>query len=252
MDNKEYISGIYNYCDRWCEKCSFTSNCLLYTNESKIITHEILNNGDLTGIEKIFMPDFPDEDGEDDYDGEDDFIFNQEDITDEEIKPLRQLLDDMPPHSLELLADEYFETAHTFLNDLNDKFNLYPVDKDRLVNQEYAKLSDLFDVVSWYHIFIGAKIKRALLGKADLLQEDDEDVRSFTTDDINGSAKVASIGVAKSVESLNQMYNLLEEYHPQISSLLVTAGKIQNEITEEFPGYKEFMRPGLDDHMTTD
>ena len=24
----KYISGIYNYCDRWCERCSFTSRCL--------------------------------------------------------------------------------------------------------------------------------------------------------------------------------------------------------------------------------
>lgn len=25
-----FISGIYNYCDRWCERCSFTSRCLTY------------------------------------------------------------------------------------------------------------------------------------------------------------------------------------------------------------------------------
>lgn len=23
-----FIEGIYNYCDRWCEKCSFTARCL--------------------------------------------------------------------------------------------------------------------------------------------------------------------------------------------------------------------------------
>ena len=26
--NQEHISGIYNYCDRWCERCPFTSRCL--------------------------------------------------------------------------------------------------------------------------------------------------------------------------------------------------------------------------------
>jgi hypothetical protein len=25
-----FISGIYNYCDRWCERCNFTSRCLTY------------------------------------------------------------------------------------------------------------------------------------------------------------------------------------------------------------------------------
>ncbi|MFP3975356.1 MAG: hypothetical protein ACLFVK_03940 [Dehalococcoidia bacterium] len=28
--NRELIPGIYNYCDRWCERCSFTSRCLQF------------------------------------------------------------------------------------------------------------------------------------------------------------------------------------------------------------------------------
>jgi len=27
-DHSKYIPGIYNYCDRWCERCAFTSRCL--------------------------------------------------------------------------------------------------------------------------------------------------------------------------------------------------------------------------------
>ena len=26
--NPEFIKSIYNYCDRWCERCPFTSRCL--------------------------------------------------------------------------------------------------------------------------------------------------------------------------------------------------------------------------------
>ena len=33
--NPDLISGIYNYCDRWCEKCQFTSRCLLYATEQE-------------------------------------------------------------------------------------------------------------------------------------------------------------------------------------------------------------------------
>src|SRR5258705_744207 len=32
-DDPRFISGIYNYCDRWCERCQFTSRCLLYAQE---------------------------------------------------------------------------------------------------------------------------------------------------------------------------------------------------------------------------
>src|SRR5882724_5369916 len=32
-ENPAFISGIYNYCDRWCERCAFTSRCFLYATE---------------------------------------------------------------------------------------------------------------------------------------------------------------------------------------------------------------------------
>ena len=34
-DNSAFISGIYNYCDRWCERCPFTSRCLVYAMENE-------------------------------------------------------------------------------------------------------------------------------------------------------------------------------------------------------------------------
>ena len=26
--NPDFIPGIYNYCDRWCERCAFTARCM--------------------------------------------------------------------------------------------------------------------------------------------------------------------------------------------------------------------------------
>src|SRR5687768_10980255 len=31
--NPNFISGIHNYCDRWCERCQFTSKCAVYAME---------------------------------------------------------------------------------------------------------------------------------------------------------------------------------------------------------------------------
>ena len=33
LDNPNLISGIHNYCDRWCERCPFTSRCAVYAME---------------------------------------------------------------------------------------------------------------------------------------------------------------------------------------------------------------------------
>lgn len=31
--NPDFISGIHNYCDRWCERCPLTARCLVYATE---------------------------------------------------------------------------------------------------------------------------------------------------------------------------------------------------------------------------
>src|SRR5262245_15112436 len=33
--NPKLIAGIYNYCDRWCERCQFTDRCLNYAMEEE-------------------------------------------------------------------------------------------------------------------------------------------------------------------------------------------------------------------------
>ena len=34
-ENKDLIPGIYNYCDRWCERCAFTSRCMNFAMSRK-------------------------------------------------------------------------------------------------------------------------------------------------------------------------------------------------------------------------
>jgi hypothetical protein len=31
VNNPRNISGIYNYCDRWCDRCPFTLRCATYS-----------------------------------------------------------------------------------------------------------------------------------------------------------------------------------------------------------------------------
>ena len=33
MDDPRLISGIYNYCDRWCERCAFVERCAVGIEE---------------------------------------------------------------------------------------------------------------------------------------------------------------------------------------------------------------------------
>src|SRR6185436_15137763 len=38
--NSGYIDGIYNYCDRWCERCTFTSRCRNFEGIRKLSPEE--------------------------------------------------------------------------------------------------------------------------------------------------------------------------------------------------------------------
>src|SRR5688572_8678500 len=41
-DNPNFIEGIYNYCDRWCERCPMTHRCLVYASTPQ---EESVENG---------------------------------------------------------------------------------------------------------------------------------------------------------------------------------------------------------------
>ena len=42
---EKFIPGIYNYCDRWCERCTFTSRCKNYEDTGKLSPDQLdINN----------------------------------------------------------------------------------------------------------------------------------------------------------------------------------------------------------------
>ncbi len=249
-EKKEYIEGVYNYCDRWCEKCNFTANCLLFTQESKINTYEILHNGDMTGVEEVFDREIEDIDNEYEDDPnefmEDEFFesLNDDDDADSfEAEERRE----RPKHPIDDLVDEYFIKSHTLLKALDEKYNFFVGPKENLKNPTAIKVFDDFEVFSWFHAFIGAKLKRALYGFNDLEREDNDELKEVHAYDMNGSAKIGIISVKRSIEALNNLHKNLPLFSTLIEEELVLLGRMLNLTEELFPGCMNFKRPGLDD-----
>ncbi len=251
-EKKIYIEGVYNYCDRWCEKCKFTSNCLLFSQESRISTYEILHNGDISNIGEIFQKEldkFSQNDNEfNDFeidDDDDDFFADEEfDSLDEEDNDNDFL--QKPSHPVEELSNEYFRQAHLLIIALDKKYNLYSFPKEKLNELYFKKLHENFEVFSWFHAFIHVKIKRALWGKNEMSKEFDEEMKEISKYDMDGTAKIAIIGINRSIHALNNLYNILPEFSKEISELLVIIGKILNLAEIEFPDHSKFIRPGFD------
>ncbi len=252
-EKKIYIEGVYNYCDRWCEKCKFTSNCLLFSQESKISTYEILHNGDLTNIGDIFKKEIDKKSGNSDEfdefeidDEEDDFFSDEEfDSFEDEEESSRDSFE-KPSHPVEDLSNEYFRQAHLLIIALDKKYNLYSFPNEKLKDPFFKKLHANFEVFSWFHAFIHVKIKRAMWGKDEMLKEDDEEMKEISKYDMDGTAKIAIIGINRSINALDNLYNILPGFSREISDLLVILGKILNLTEIEFPDHGKFIRPGFD------
>jgi hypothetical protein len=252
QEKKEYIEGIYNYCDRWCEKCKFTANCLLFTQESKINTYEILHNGDMTGIEEVFDREIErlekeHEDDEDNYgDYIDDEFFSSDEEEDEKFWEDEEKME-RPKHPIDDLLDEYFDKSHSLIKSLNAKYNFLDVPKDNLKDPVAQKTFNDFEIFMWYHTFIGAKIKRALFGLDDIRKEDDDEIKEIHAYDMNGSAKIGIISIRRSINALNNLHKTLPVFSAEIEEVLVLIGKILNLAEGLFPVCMNFKRPGLDD-----
>jgi len=248
-EKKTFISGIYNYCDRWCEKCSFASNCLLFSNESKIATFEILNDRLPEAdeiMDEIFEAD--QEDDEQEFDWND---YSLEDEDEEENFSLEDVKEDdeenEPKHLIEELADDYLKRSQILIKNLDEKFNFSSTPKENLTMPQVKKIFDDFESIAWYHAFIFVKIKRALSGKRDFIKEKDEESKEFSKYDMDGTAKVAAISIKNSIKALSDLNEYLPEYASEIIKLSFLLNKIFIELEKEFPDYDKFKRPGFDD-----
>jgi len=254
-EKKKHIPGIYNYCDRWCEKCASTSQCLLFSNESKIATFEILNNR-LPEAEEIMDELF--ETGEDDLENEfdwenysdeedkEDFLFRESDEDEEEM----ELEDDdtiEPSNFIEDLSDQYLKQSQVFIKNIDERFNFFSTPKESITLPQIKKIYDSFETVSWYHAFIFVKIKRASHGKKEYLKYKDKDLKEFSKYDSDGTAKVAALSIKNSIKALTELQEYLPDYCNELIKLSSLLKRIFNELEREFPDYDKFKRPGFDD-----
>ena len=248
-----FISGIYNYCDRWCERCSFSSRCLTYAIDSedsnnpssrdlhnKIFweklhaifrqTAEMLNElasemgMDLTSLDKESLSES---------------ASHQIDEADnhELVRASRQYIQ---------MADEWLESEYPLFEQKEDELNSLleiGIDETR-IHSEADSIHDAVEVIRWYKHQIYVKLKRALT-QSDFINEEQENV-IFESDSI-GSAKVALIGIDRSIGAWGKLQNHFPERTDSILDILVHVDRLRRRVEKLFPQARNFKRPGFDD-----
>jgi hypothetical protein len=261
----DFILGIYNYCDRWCERCPFTARCLVYATEKAddIDTDPEANDVNSakfwSRLESMFqeahemIAEWAEEAGVD-----------VEAITDEVMAGRDQQKQDAQQHELSLSARRYAEMVQRWFN---EEFNVeQPVHDDTGSSkntEEDLDVSDAIEVIRWYQFFVTAKVFRALMGLEDAAADntsmadeilvdseiDDEQERiEFGGDsDADGSAKIALIAIDRSLSAWRVMQSSLSEKADSIRPMLLELERLRRATEQTFPHARDFIRPGFDE-----
>jgi len=248
--NPNNIPGIYNYCDRWCERCPFTARCLNYA-----MGEEDRNNPAINDIEseafwkkieenlklaKEMLQEMIEEQGIDLTDADFEEADREHERTHEEAES----------HELSQMARKYYETVdawfkaneHIFKQRKKDFLTELSIglEQKKLVD-EAKSIVDATEVISWYQHQIYVKIMRALTHP-----EFDAEFEDEIQNDSNGSAKVALIGMDRSIGAWARLHDHFPDQSDEILDILLHLDRLRKKTAKTFPNARAFKRPGFD------
>jgi len=251
-EDPRFISGIYNYCDRWCERCPFTSRCMNYAlsedelnnPESKDITNQAFWDT-LHGIFQVtleMVKETADEMGIDLN------AIDREEYAEQE-KLVYKMAKDQPhtqaARAYVDMVNKWFNSKEDLLkNKAEELLALARADiPGTRIDEDALKIQDCFEVIRWYQHQIYIKLCRAASGMIRGELEDSE----YFPQDANGSAKVAIIGIERSIAAWGGLLGQFPEQENYILDVLVALNRLLRQVDEAFPEARAFIRPGFDE-----
>ncbi len=240
-DRIDFISA---YCDRWCERCAFTSRCSAYACEIAVAMC-----GDFAqGLELAVGTPHP-------VDGEPPFrirkgpalaaeFLNVEMPSQEEVSAVEQREEArharVADEPLTSMARAYTMRSYRWLTEHHERDD----HQGALRTASDPVLAEALEVVAHDSAFVSAKIHRALDGRDRFGDEEDLDDHPVQND-WNGSAKVALISLERSEAAWRVIVQATDD--DAAAALADAAGNLRRLTVAEFPRALSFIRPGFDE-----
>jgi len=142
------------------------------------------------------------------------------------------------------MVDDWFDSAQEIFGNENDEPDL-EVSADRGDVDRAEAISDFgeaVEVVRWYQHLIYVKLMRAIRGELDERLEPPDEFPK----DSDGSAKVALIGLDRSIAAWGEIRNLFPHRDNDILDTLVHLEQLRRNVEKAFPEARAFIRPGFD------
>jgi len=248
----KYIPGIYNYCDRWCERCPFTSRCLNCTlvkeqfgdlekidelNEAFWRKFSEMLHSTLTMIKEMAKEqglDLDSMDMEKNHNNDDPKIENS----------LEHLISHTSKNYAKSVDQWFNSNEYLFFEKEAEVNRIRIISSQRNPIQEAEGINDAVEILRWYQWQIHVKLRRAVHSAT---TEESLDFEEFPKDS-DGSAKVALIGIDRSMSAWKVLLTAFPGQAESIMSFIKILGHIKKGLETQFPNARDFIRPGFDDN----
>lgn len=247
----DLIEGIYNYCDRWCERCAFTARCLSYRMD-----RATARRGETGADHQSFWDDIArsfalarrlvEREARKhgiDLDAAGALVDAEREERSRRRAAARQ------GSALHQAATAYWKSGQALLERLRPELSATAAElraQARLgaghPEETAAEIGDGLDVVQWYLFFIDVKLQRAVASRVDR----DRDGEDGFPSDAEGSAKIALVAIDRSIGAWARLRRHLGGEADAILDLLVQLERLRRAVEREFPAARAFRRPGFD------
>jgi hypothetical protein len=243
-DNKDYIEGIYNYCDRWCERCKYTDRCYNFQMQVEAGIDPLDDN---IPDEKVWeyvsqsfakamdmIKQFAAEEGID----LDTLPEVEEPPPSEKATQFKAAI--KPTYDAYLkLARAYFEENQPYFALKADEFvrdvELGIADEQATI-RKWREVLDKGDIIKQYMFFMGAKIDRAISGIDDM---HDDMWESPEQSDANRTARILMTVIERSIASWEVTLSAFPEKEETILKALSLLAKLHRLTENAFPRWAE-------------
>lgn len=241
---KSNIEGIYNYCDRWCERCKYTDRCLSFQRELKAgmdpLERDIPQEKSWNYIRKCFddamemIQELAEREGID--------LENLEEAEEEtpSEKADRFEEDTKTAHAkyLKLSQDFFTQNSRFFEEKGRDSIRWVEMglDDEEAALAQWQQVNDQVEVIQWYKYFIGAKLDRAASGIDEM---DQEAGVSPVQSDANRTARILMVAIDRSIAAWRVLLSVFAEKEEAILKILAPLAQIRRKVEDVFPRWSE-------------
>jgi len=234
-ESGRFIPGIYNYCDRWCERCPVTSRCLTFA-----VTNELCADRDSLDIQNAAFWQHLAETLQMAADllrkRAEELGVDLDSVTGEELAEEEKRTEEARNHECCLMAKRYAEIVEEwFGSGMAEGENAGRVGGGVGLQQALA-------VIRWYQHQISIKLLRAIRSDS----EDRTEIADDLPRDAVAQAKIVLIGIDRSIAAWGVVRKRLRAPDDEVLDLMVHLDRLRSGVEKVFPDARALVRPGFE------